>query len=185
MGTIIFIQNSLLGQISHLSVYLTDGLGFATETLTGNFKGRESKEELLPLLRVAVSSSLFVGLMVSTICVLFPQTIFSIFTNHSEVTMDINNYTWWFLFFLAFASVSTMLEGYFLGLAEGGIVRNTSLIATVLGFVPSAIAAWYFHNNHILWLSITLFLFAKMTVLLVYLIKFFSDLDREPQPHRF
>lgn len=175
MGTIIFIQNSLLGQITHLIVYLTDGFGFATETLAGNFKGKESKDELVPLLRVAVASSLFIVLIVSIICVLFPQTIFGILTNHTEVIKDINTYTFWLIFSVVFASASTMLEGFFLGLAEAKIVRNTSLLAMVFGFIPSIIAAWYFHNNHILWLSITLFLFAKMTVLLIYLAKFFSD----------
>lgn len=181
MGTILFTQNSLLGQITHMSVYLTNGMGFATETLTGNFKGQKSKEQFIPLLRVSVASSLFIGLSVSTICVLFPQTIFGIFTNHTEITEHINTYIWWFFFVLAFASVASMLEGFFLGLAEGKIVRNVSLISTVFGFIPSAIAVWYFHNNHVLWLSLALFLFAKTSVLLVYLAKYLSS-DAEVVP---
>jgi len=78
-----------------------------------------------------------------------------------EITSHIDTYAWGLIFLLAFASASTMLEGYFLGLAQGDIIRNVSLIASVVGFAPSAIAAWYFHNNHIFWLSVSLFLFAK------------------------
>jgi len=44
-----------------------------------------------------------------------------------------------------------------------------------LGFIPSAIAAWYFHNNYLLWLSIILFMFAKMVTMLVYLPKSLSS----------
>ncbi|MBC1237313.1 guanitoxin biosynthesis MATE family efflux transporter GntT [Nostoc sp. 2RC] len=174
MGTIIFTQNSLLGQIAQLNVYLTNGLGFATETLSGNFKGSESKGKFLPLLRVSVASSLFIGLSIATICIFFPQPLFGILTNHTEITANIDNYIWCLCFILAFNSVASMFEGYFLGLAEGKIVRNVSFIATFFGFVPSAIAGWYFQNNYILWLSIILFMFAKMLTMLVYLPKSLS-----------
>ncbi|MFM6350299.1 MAG: guanitoxin biosynthesis MATE family efflux transporter GntT, partial [Dolichospermum sp.] len=156
MGTILFTQNSLLGQITHLNVYLTNGMGFATETLSGNLKGKDSKEKLLPLLKVSVASSLLIGLTVATICVFFPQAVFGILTNHREITEHIDTYIWCLCFILVFNSVASMLEGYFLGLAEGKIVRNVSLISATLGFIPSAIAAWYFHNNYLLWLSIIL-----------------------------
>jgi MATE family multidrug resistance protein len=175
MGTILFTQNSLLGQITHLNVYLTNGMGFATETLSGNLKGKDSKEKLLPLLKVSVASSLLIGLTVATICVFFPQAVFGILTNHTEITEHIDTYIWCLCFILIFHSVASMLEGYFLGLAEGKIVRNVSLISATLGFIPSAIAAWYFHNNYLLWLSIILFMFAKMVTMLVYLPKSLSS----------
>lgn len=181
MGTITFTQNFLLGQISHLSVYLTDGLVFATETLSGNFKGQKSSEKFLPLLRVAVISSLVLALTIAIICVLFPQTIFSIFTDKSEINTQIHVYIWWLLFLLTFASASTMLEGYFVGLADGKVVRDTSLLASVWGFIPPAAATWYLHNNHVLWLSMTLFLFVKTVALLVYLVMNLTDgLSRTP-----
>ncbi|WP_414567472.1 hypothetical protein [Nostoc sp. CCY 9925] len=56
-------------------------------------------------------------------------------------------------------------------LAEGEVVRNVSLISAALEFLPSVMAVWYFHNNHIVWLSLSLFLFFKTVVLLVYLPK--------------
>ncbi|MEQ9358556.1 guanitoxin biosynthesis MATE family efflux transporter GntT [Coleofasciculus chthonoplastes] len=181
MGTITFTQNFLLGQISHLSVYLTDGLVFATETLSGNFKGQKSSEKFLPLLRVAMISSLILALTIAIICVLFPHTIFSIFTNKSEINSQIHIYIWWLFFLLTLASASTMLEGYFVGLADGKVVRDTSLLASVWGFIPPAVATWYLHNNHVLWLSMTLFLLVKTVALLVYLVINLTDgLSRTP-----
>ncbi|RCJ22990.1 MATE family efflux transporter [Nostoc sp. ATCC 43529] len=180
MGTVIFTQNSLLGQVAQLNVYLTNGLGFATETLSGNFKGSESKGKFLPLLRVSVASSLFIGISIATISVLFPQQVFGILTNHTEITGTIDAYIWCLCFVLVFNSIASMLEGYYLGLAEGKIVRNVSLIASIFGFVPSAIAGWYFHNNYILWLAIILFMFTKMVTMLVFLPKslsFDADVD--------
>ncbi|MEB3177542.1 MAG: MATE family efflux transporter, partial [Nostocaceae cyanobacterium] len=127
------------------------------------------------LLKVSVASSLVVGLSIATICVVFPQTVFGILTNHPEITDNIDTFVWCLCFILAFNAAASMLEGYFLGLAEGKIVRNVSLISAAFGFIPSAIAGWYFHNNHILWLSVVLFMFAKMVTLLVYLPKSLSS----------
>ncbi|MDZ8027220.1 MAG: guanitoxin biosynthesis MATE family efflux transporter GntT [Nostoc sp. DedQUE11] len=171
MGTIFFTQNALLGQVIQLNVYLTNGIGFATETLTGNFKGSESKEKFIPLLRASITISLLIGLTIATICVLFPQKVFGILTNHTEITDTINTYVWVLIFFLAFNSVSSMLEGYFLGLAEAKIVRNVSFISAIFGFIPSAIVGCYFQNKHILLLSLVLLMFSKMVALLVYLPK--------------
>ncbi|MDJ0677609.1 MAG: guanitoxin biosynthesis MATE family efflux transporter GntT [Calothrix sp. MO_167.B42] len=181
MGTILFTQNSLLGQITHLNVYLTNGLGFATESLSGNFKGKDSKHKFVPLLKISIVSSLFIGSIIATACVFFPQIVFGILTNHREITEHIDNYIWCICFILVFNSVASMLEGFFLGLAEGKIIRNVSIISAVFGFIPSAIAGWYFHNNYILWLSIILFMFAKMMTMFVFLQKYLrNDNDVEP-----
>lgn len=175
MGKILFAQNSLLGQIIQLNIYLTNGLGFATETLSGNFKGKNSKKEIVPLLIVSVTSSLLIGISLAAICIFYPQIIFGILTNHLEITKTINTYVWYLFFILTFYSVSSILEGYFLGLAEGKIVRNVTLISATFGFIPSAIASWYFHNNDILWLSSILFRLIKLLLLLVYLAKSLSS----------
>ncbi|XZN90649.1 MAG: MATE family efflux transporter [Microcoleus sp.] len=138
-------------------------------------KARNSREEFLPLLRVSVASSLLIGLSIAGICICFPEIIFGILTNHSEITGSINTYVWYLSFILTFYSVSSMLEGYFLGLAEGKVVRNVTLLSAPLGFIPPAIASWYFHNNDILWLSSVLFRFVKLLLLLVYLPKSLSS----------
>ncbi len=183
MGTIIFTQNSLLGQITHLNVYLTNGLGFATESLSGNFQGKDSKQQFVPLLKISIASSLFIGSTIATICVFFPQIVFGILTNHREVTDHINNYIWCVCFILVFNSVASMLEGFFLGVAEGKIIRNVSLISAIFGFIPSAIASWYFHNNYILWFSVIMFMFAKMATMFVFLQKYLSsNIHVDPVP---
>ncbi|HLO84511.1 MAG TPA: guanitoxin biosynthesis MATE family efflux transporter GntT [Nostocaceae cyanobacterium] len=185
MGTILFTQNSLLGQINYASVFLINGLGFATETLSGNFKGQEKKDKFIPLLRISVTSSLFIGFIVSATCALFPQTIFGLLTNHTEITDNINNYTWWLFFVLAFNSASAILEAYFLGLAEGKIVRNVSLIITAFEFIPSVIAVWYFHTNHVLWFALASFQLAKMIAMMAYLPKSLStdiEVNSESMP---
>ena len=94
-----------------------------------------------------------------------PQPLFGLLTNHSAVIKTINNYVIWLLPVLGFGSLAYMLDGYFLGLSEGRILRQSTLIAVSLGFAPVAIAAWHHQNSHLLWLALSLFMAARSITL--------------------
>ncbi|MCV3216970.1 MATE family efflux transporter [Plectonema radiosum NIES-515] len=169
MGTIIYAENSLLLQLLVLNSFIFEGLSMGVETLIGNFKGKGVKEQLLPLLGLALGTALLIGLSTSGVSVLFPQTIFGLFTNHSEVTENIDVYAPWLLLVLGFSSVSFVLGGYFLGITKTQILRNSNLIAALFGFAPAALAAFTLHSNHILWLALSLFHVMRLVVFVVQL----------------
>lgn len=131
MGTIIYAENSLIFQILMLNFFIFEGLTIGVETLIGNFKGKGANEQLLPLLGFAGGTSLLLGLTTAAVSVRFPQTIFGLLTNHSEVTEVIGTYAPWLLVILGFSSVGFVLGGYFLGLTETYINRNSTIIATL------------------------------------------------------
>ena len=157
MGTIIYAQNALLLQIWALSIYIVEGLGFGTETLAGNFKGKGATEQLAPLAKVSVGMALLVSLVFGGACWLFPDTVFGLLTNHAEIIENIDIFIPWLVLVLVCNSVCCMLCGYFLGLAQGHILRNVNLVAFGLGFLPADVAAVKFESNHILWLAFFLF----------------------------
>ncbi|MBE9044209.1 MATE family efflux transporter [Pleurocapsales cyanobacterium LEGE 10410] len=165
IGTGILAGNTLLLQIVTLAAYFVDGIAFATESITGNLQVQGSKHQLIPLLKLAGSTSLLAGLGFAIIFCLFPQSLFSLLTNHSEVVEQVEYYVWWLLPVLGFGSIAYMLDGYFLGLTAGKILRQSSLIAAILGFAPVAIAAWHWQTNHLLWLALTLFMAARSITL--------------------
>jgi MATE family multidrug resistance protein len=164
LGTIIYTQNALLLQIFNFSLYLVTGLGFGTETLVGNIQGKGLKEQLKPLGEVSVIVAVLIGLFFGGMSCLFPDAVFSLLTDHAEVIEGINIFVPWLLLVLIFGSISFTLNGYFLGLAQGVILRNSSLIALV-GFLPTLIVAVKFESNHILWLAL-LFLDAINAIIL-------------------
>jgi MATE family multidrug resistance protein len=165
MGETVLAENALLLQVITLTVYLVDGLAFATESLTGIFKGQGENEQLFPLLRIAGQVSLLVGLSFAVLCILFPETLFGLLTNHGEVIAVLHLYTPWLLPILGFGSIAFIMDGYFLGLAEGAILRNTALGATLLGFVPIAGLAWQLHSCSLLWLALSLFMAMRVIFL--------------------
>ena len=160
MGTNTLAGNTLLLQIVTLAAYFIDGMAFATESIAGNLKGKGLTEQLLPLLKLAGGSSLVAGLCFAAVFNLFPQ-LFGLLTDHVAVVEQIKQYLWWLFPVLGFGSLAYMLDGYFLGLTAGKILRQSSLIAATTGFAPMAIAAWYWQTNHLLWLALALFMAAR------------------------
>lgn len=175
MGTLIYAQNTLMWQIFSFNTYFVEGMGFGTEALVGNFKGKGSSQQLPPLVGFSILAALVVGLFFGGVCVLFPDTVFSWFTNHTEVTSNINTFLPWLQLTLALSSIGFAMEGYFLGLAQGYTLRNVSLVALAVGFIPANLAAMKFSSNHILWLSISLFYAVRMVMFLINLPSTFSD----------
>ncbi|MBP0019362.1 MAG: MATE family efflux transporter [Cyanobacteria bacterium SBLK] len=167
LGTIIFVDNTLILQMGLVTVYFIDGMAYAIETLTGNFLGQGEREKFWPLMQVALGTSLPICLSFATICELFPQTIFGFLTDRIELTEHINIYTPWLFCLLGLPGIATLFEGYFLGLARGDILRNAVLISLAIGFTPMAIVGWYFQSNHLLWLAISLFLTTKTIALII------------------
>jgi multidrug resistance protein, MATE family len=177
MGTTILTENGLLLQIVTLSIFVIQGVGNATQSLTANFKGKGDSQKLLPLIQVATLTSLFCALPLAFISILFPETIFRLLTNHAEVIENISDYVYWLLPVLGFAAIAFMLEGYFIGLTEGSTLSKSSLLAIFIGFVPTASVAWYDNSNHFLWLALSLYMITSMLVLAIQLPRTFRTSD--------
>ena len=165
MGTLVLAENSVLLQVFSLVVYFIDGVAFATESLAGNFKGQGTKKQLIPLLKFSGILSFIFALVAVSILILFPQTLFGLLTNHQEIFPYLKSHVIWLLPVLGFGSIAFILDGYFIGLAEGVMLRNTAFGATFVGFVPVAIIAWHYNDSNLLWLALSLFMVTRVILL--------------------
>jgi multidrug resistance protein, MATE family len=161
-GTNLYAENALLLEIIFFNSCLAEGVGFGIETLSGNCKGQGTSAQLPSLIGIAVITSLLMSLAIGGFALLFPQTLLSLFTSHTELTEQISHFIVWLLPVLGFTSVAFILECYFLGITAGKIVRTVSLCSFLVGFLPVAFIAWKFSSNHLLWLSLCLFLMARI-----------------------
>ena len=158
IGTDVLTQNGLLLQIAFLSQFTVQGVGMTAQTLIGNFKGKGDTDKMLPLMSLATINALLIASVFICASIMFPDTVFGLLTNHSEVNQGIIDYTIWLLPLLTFTASAFILEGYFIGLKEGAVLRNASLIGFCLVFSPLIIAAWYWQNVDLLWLSLTMYM---------------------------
>ncbi|MFB2835667.1 guanitoxin biosynthesis MATE family efflux transporter GntT [Floridanema evergladense] len=165
-GTDTLAENALLLQVVTLAIYVIDGLAFATESLAGIFFGKKVYQQLIVLLKIACITSLSTGIPLALIFIIFPNVTFGLLTNHLEIIQLIHSYVWWLFPVLGLGSIAFILDGYFLGLTSGAILRNAALIATLVGFTPIALIAWHTQSNHLLWLALTSFMFVRVITLL-------------------
>ncbi|BAZ03660.1 guanitoxin biosynthesis MATE family efflux transporter GntT [Calothrix sp. NIES-3974] len=169
MGTTTLAENGLLLQIALFSQFTIQGVGLTTQTLTGNFKAKGDKHKLIPLLLISLFTSLIIATAIAFISVIFPDTIFGLLTNHTEVNSEITNYTLWLLPLLGFTAIAFMLEGYFIGIKQVITLRNAVLTAFICGFIPLATIASYQHNNHILWMGLVSYMVITIVALAIHI----------------
>ncbi len=165
MGTTFLATNAVLLQVVSLNAYFVDGLAYATESLAGMLHGKGDTGELSRLVRLAGIASLSLGGGFAIAFNLAPTVLFRFLTSHSSIITNLQNYVFWLLPVLTFAAIAYMLDGYFLGLTKGTVLRKSALKSTLLGFVPMAIGAWYFQNSHLLWLAMSLFMATRAITL--------------------
>lgn len=167
MGKTVLAENGLMLQIALLSQFTIQGVGVTTQTLIANFKGKGNQQQMMPLLFVSMVTAIAIAVTFALVSMIFPDQVFGLLTNHSEVNTNINQYTIWLLPVLVITAIAFILEGYFIGLKESVILRNAVLLAFFVGFSPLAIAAWYFHNNHLLWSTLVSYMTTLMLVLAI------------------
>ncbi len=165
ISTELLAENGLLLQIALLSQFTIQGIGMTTQTLVGNFNGKGENTKLMPLMTMAMINSLPLALIFALTTLFFPQAIFGLLTNHSEINQTITQYTIWLLPLLSFTAIAFMLEAYFIGLKAGVVLRNASLTAFFAAFLPVIIAAWYLNSVNLLWLSLTIYMLALVLYL--------------------
>lgn len=158
LGTQTLAENGLLLQIALLSQFTVQGVGMTAQTLIGNCKGKGTPELLMPILVTAIGHSVLIAIAFALLSILFPHQVFGLLTSHGEISFAMTQFVVWLLPLLSLTSVAFMLEGYFIGLKDGVTLRNTSLLSFGLGFLPWAALAGYTHSNHLLWLSLVMYM---------------------------
>jgi MATE family multidrug resistance protein len=165
LGTTLLATNAVLMQVVTFAAYFIDGLAFATESFAGMFQGRGISAGLLRLIWISGGTSLSLGLMFAIAFTLLQHPLFGLLTDHADVIDQIAIYVVWLFPVLGFGSIAYMLDGYFLGLTQGRVLRNSTIIAALFGFAPMAIVAWQAHSSHLLWLALSLFMAARALTL--------------------
>lgn len=154
LGTQTLAANTLLIQVVMLSAYFIDGIAFATESFAGRYYGSGDRTRLTQLLWVGGGTSVAIALSFAAAFGVFPQTLFGLLTSHREVIATVEIYVAWLVPILGLGAIAYMLDGYFLGLTAGRVLRNATVLAAGVGFLPLALVAQRIGSAHLLWLAL-------------------------------
>ncbi|WOD40934.1 MATE family efflux transporter [Nodosilinea sp. E11] len=166
LGTQTLAANTLLLQVVTLSAYFIDGIAFATESFAGRYYGSGDKTHLRRLLTLGGGSSMALGLSFALAFVLFPAPLFGLLTIHQEVIAVVQTYVGWLVPVLGLGAIAYMLDGYFLGITAGKVLRNATVLAAGVGFLPLALLAQSLGSAHLLWLALVGLMVARALTLL-------------------
>ncbi|MGD1948211.1 MAG: MATE family efflux transporter [Leptolyngbyaceae cyanobacterium] len=158
IGTDTLAVNALMLQSLTLVTYFLDGIAFATEAYTGKFYGQGKRSELRLLVRFGSGISVGLGMGVAIALITFTNQLFGLLTDHQTVLTQLNQYVFWLLPMLCFGAIAFMLDGYFLGLTSSITLRNSTILATSIGFIPIALIAYARMSPNLLWLAMVGFM---------------------------
>ncbi len=165
LGTTVLAANAILLRVQYLASYFIDGAAFATESLAGTFRGRGDPKGLLKLLRLSLVVGFACALGFAVLVVIAPGFLYPLLTSHQEVVEVATRFGYWLIPVLLFGSVAYIYDGFFLGLTEGRVLRNSMLFSTIVIFGSVAWVAVVRGDNHILWLSMTLWMASRAVTL--------------------
>ncbi len=165
MGREFLAANTLLLQVVTLTSYFVDGLAFATESFAGQFYSTGEVQQLKALLVWGLSTSVLLGSAIAICFSLWSQRLFPLMTQHQSVIDLVQAQVWWLLPTLGVGAIAFLLDGYFLGLTQGALLRNSTLLATGVGFLPLGGLAHALGSSMLLWLALASFMAIRAVTL--------------------
>jgi MATE family multidrug resistance protein len=154
LGLALLAANTLLLQVVTLSAYFIDGLAFATESFAGRYYGRGDVSLLRRVLWLGGGISVTLGLGFALAFWGFSQPLFSLLTSHGEVVGTVTRYVGWLVPVLGLGAIAFLLDGFFLGLTASTLLRNSTVVASLVGFLPLALVGQRLANPHLLWFAL-------------------------------
>jgi len=161
LGTTVLAANAILLRVQYLASYFIDGAAFATESLAGIFRGQRDPAALRRLLRLSLAVGVACVAGFAVLVAVAPRTLYPLLTSHQEVIDVAARYGWWLVPVLLFGSAAYIYDGFFLGLTEGRVLRNSMLFSTIALFAPVAWIAVARADNDLLWLAMLLWMVSR------------------------
>ncbi|CAM2005956.1 MATE family efflux transporter [Acanthopleuribacter pedis] len=157
-GQVLLAANTVLFRLLNTAAYFIDGLAYALESLAGKYQGAGDR----PAVKRALLSALAwnIGAIVLFIAVLLGagDWVLAALTHHEAVIETGRRYMPYVIGMLCLSGFAYILDGFFIGLAKGRILRNGMLISLVLGFLPFLPMIVFGRNEEALWWAMSGFM---------------------------
>ncbi len=175
-STLILDANTVLFQFFIFFSYYIDGFAYATESLTGKYKGRKDKNSLIKIIKKIFLWSLYSSIVFSIIYIFLGKYIIQILTSQPEIIDYASKYFFWVLIIPIISFSAFIWDGVFVGITASKEMRNSMLIASLLVFFPVYFLLENKIGNNALWLAMILFLFSRGLIQTFQFKKLFKNL---------
>jgi len=169
-GEEILAVNSILINLWTIMAYGIDGFAFAAESLIGRFVGAADRKQFVKAVKYSFYWGIGLGIFIMLIFAVVPEQILALFTNNVQIISLAMVFMIWTIVAPVINGFCYIWDGIYIGATASSAMRNSSLICTILIFLPAYYLAVPHLANHGLWLAMTIFM-ASRGILLTALFK--------------
>jgi len=153
--------------------FIIDGYASAGNILSGKLYGAKDFINLEDLGKKLSKYGIVLGSILALVSFILYYFIGNIFIKDDEVLQQFYNIFWIVLIMQPLNGVAFIFDGIFKGLGFMKYLRNTLLIATLLGFVPTIMILDYFgFRLYGIWIAFTIWMILRAVILFFRFIKF-------------
>ena len=167
-------------QIEAISYMTAGGFMYALSSISGKAYGAKNYEGQWNIFRSGMILAFTIGIITSTILIVFPHTLFSIFLNERESLEMGSTYLRILGFSQLFICLELMATGAFFGWGRTNIPAITGISLTLIR-IPMALAFIHFWSNSLssVWWSISISSIAKGSILVSLYIILFKSFEKK------
>ena len=175
-GTNYIAAQTIAFQIWLFFAFFIDGYASVGNIMSGKFLGEKNYSKIWNLGILLSKYTIFIAVGLGLICSIFYYQIGQLFTNNQEVLRLFYNVFWIVILMQPINAIAFVFDGIFKGLAEAVILRNTLLIATFFGFIPTLLLADFFNLKlYAIWAAFTVWMIYRSGILIfIFRKKFMS-----------
>ena len=160
-STLILDTNTVLFQFYIFFTYFIDGFAYATEALSGKYKGKKDYKNFMLVIKKIFFISFVVSVLFSVIYVFFGDFIIQIMTGNKQILELSQKYIFWVYILPVLSFAAFIWDGVFVGTTMSKEMRNTMLASSLLVFFPVYYLFEPTMGNNALWLALILFLTSR------------------------
>ncbi|MGY5355143.1 MATE family efflux transporter [Wenyingzhuangia sp. IMCC45467] len=153
-------------QIWLFFAFFMDGYASVSAIVSGKLKGENNYKDLALLVKTITIYALSVALLLALIFGVAYANIGTIFIKDREVIKTFNSFFWMVLCMQPLNAIGFVYDDVFKGMAEAVTLRNTLLIATFLGFVPTLLIMDYLNYKMLgIWIAFMVWMLFRVIIL--------------------
>ena len=167
-GTNYIAAQTIAFQIWLFFAFFIDGYSSVGNIMSGKLLGEKNYPKIWQLSKQLNIYTIIISLILGALCFVFYIPLGRLFTKEPEVLSLFYNVFWIVLLMQPINAVAFVFDGIFKGMAEAVILRNSLLIATFLGFIPTLLIGDYFDLKlYAIWIAFTVWMILRGGILVV------------------
>ena len=176
IGDAYVAAHTIAANIWLFTAFFLDGYGAAGNSLSGRLLGAKDYPSLWILTKKVVGYNAVVSIFLIIICVIFYEPLGLLFSNEESVLTVFYSVFFMVIVMQPINAFAFTLDSIFKGLGEMGYLRNTLIIATFIGFIPTLYLGRYMDWGMVgIWIAfIVWMLFRAGALMYFYYIKYYK-----------